>query len=268
MVVVACLASSAASAQTLCHRGTAAPRGPLAVSLDQGGLGSDPMACAVTSVSLDARATALIDTDDFYGRLQGELVVSGTVALSSRVWLSGAVTPLRVRFAQNASLIATDVGTGLGTVGVHGALASTRTVSWSLWGRALLPLEMHSHWATTVGGELGSTLLWAPTEPLTVTATFSVPALATVLGSRAKWDVAARLSFGVGWRVTPWLEPMAGVEVRVGNRDAGSGEYVAPKLGVQFHPGRAFGIHLDAMLPLGGSERADARFALGASRAW
>lgn len=266
--LAASLATSGARAQTVCHRGRAAPRAAIAVALDQGDLAADPVACAVTSASLDARATALIDTPDFYGRLQGELVVSGSVALTPRVWLSGAVTPLRLRFAQNASLVATDLGTGLGSLGVHGALVAARDVSWSLWGRALLPLETGSHWATTVGGEVGTTLLWAPSRPLTVTATLSVPVTATVLGARARWSSAGRLSFSVGYLATSWLEPMAGVELRVGDRADGAGEYVAPKLGVRLHPGRGFGVHLDAMLPLGGSERADVRAALGVSHAW
>ena len=194
-------------------------------------------------------------------------LVSGTFPIGQRLWLSGSIAPLQFRFVQNASIAATTLGLGATTVGLHAWMVDTARWRISVYGRLRLPTETGRQYAVTAGVEPGVSALWSPTRRVTVALGASGQALFGVLGGNAVTRVTVQAEADVGVLLR-WFEPVMGVEVRVGNDADGSLEYVAPKVGLRFHPGRRWVIALDAMMPLGGVDRTLARAALGVSRAW
>ena len=82
-------APTLASAQR-CTRGRAGVPMPVGITVGAADFGNTPSPCAALRLALDLRATALIDTPDFYGMISGEAVLSANVPVTGRFWLSGA----------------------------------------------------------------------------------------------------------------------------------------------------------------------------------
>lgn len=263
------LVTTVASAQTsaVCERGRIGPRLPLGVTLGEADMGMTPSPCGGRTLSLEGRGTALLALDDFYGAIDAGAVISGTYPLNGRLWLSGAIAPLQFRFVQNASIAATTLGLGASTLGLHAWVVDGARWRVSVYGRVRVPTETGRQYAATVGVEPGVAALWSPSPRVTVAFGASLQGLFTVLGSHTVSRMTAQVTADVGVLLR-WFEPVLGAELRVGSDDDGAFEYVAPKLGLRFHPGRRWVIALDAMMPLGGIDRTLARAALGVTRAW
>ena len=259
---------AAAQGSTVCERGgRSGPRLPLGVTLGEADLGMTPSPCGGRVLSLEGRGTALLELDDFYGAIDAGAVISGSYPLSDRWWLSGAIAPLQFRFVQNASIAATTLGLGATTLGLHAWLVDGARWRVSAYGRLRFPTETGRQYAATVGVEPGVAALWSPSPRVTVAFGASLQGLFTVLGSHTVSRMTAQVTADVGVLLR-WFEPVLGAELRVGTDDDGAFEYIAPKLGLRFHPGRRWVIALDAMMPLGGIDRTLARAALGVTRAW
>lgn len=263
------LMTTMASAQTsaVCDRGRIGPRLPLGVTLGEADMGMTPSPCGGRMLSLEGRGTALLALDDFYGAIDAGAVIAGTYPLGGRLWLSGAIAPLQFRFVQNASIAATTLGLGASTLGLHAWVVDGARWRVSVYGRVRVPTETGRQYAATVGVEPGVAALWSPSPRVTVAFGASLQGLFTVLGSHTVSRMTAQATADVGVLLR-WFEPVLGAELRVGSDDDGALEYIAPKLGLRFHPGRRWVIALDAMMPLGGSDRTLARAALGVTRAW
>ena len=261
------LVTRAAAGQTVCDRGGVGPRMPLGVTLGEADLGMTPSPCGGRVLSLEGRGTALLALDDYYGAIDAGAVISGSYPLNHRLWISGSLAPLQFRYVQNASIIATDLGLGASTLGLHAWVVDGARWRVSVYGRVRLPTETGRQYAATTGIEPGVSALWSPSRRVTVAFGASVQALFGVIGSHAVSRVTAQVTGDVGVLLR-WFEPVVGVEVRVGDDDDGALEYVAPKLGLRFHTGRRWVLALDAMMPVGGIERSLARAGLGVTHAW
>lgn len=256
-------APSVASAER-CSRGRAGVPLPIALTMGPADFGTTPSPCSDPRISLDLRATALIDTADFYGALGADAVLSGTVPLTSRLWLSGAFTVVRYRYAQNATLIASDMGLGPSDLGLHVGVITRDELRVSTYLRVLLPTETPTQYALRTGFEAGVAAMWRPRSRLTLLGGLSVPVELSFLGGHGLAYGGVRASIDATYLVGTWFEPVLGLEARIGNDPDGALEYVAPRLSLRAHLGRSVGIHLTGMAPLGGIERTNARVSLGA----
>lgn len=255
--------SPAVSSAQRCSRGRAGAPLPIALTMGPADFGTTPVPCSDPRVGLDVRGAALIDEPDFYGALGAEAVLSGTVPLTRRLWLTGALTALRYRFVQNATLIATDMGLGPSDVGLHVGIITEERLRVSTYVRVLLPTETPTQYALRSGVEAGVAALWTPHRRVNLLGGLSVPVEMSFLGGHGLAYGSVRASIDATTLISTWFEPVLGVEVRVGNDPGGALEYVAPRLSLRAHTGRGVMLHLTAMAPLGGIERTLARFSLG-----
>jgi hypothetical protein len=256
------LAPSLAVAQP-CARERAGVPLPIALGVGPADFGTTPSPCGDARIGLDLRGGAIIDTADFYGALGAEAVLSGTVPLTSRMWLSGAFTALRYRFVQNATLIATDLGLGPSDVGFHVALITRDDLRVSTYLRVLLPTETPTQYALRTGFEAGAAALYKPHRRVSLLGGVSVPVEMSFLGGRGLAYGSVRASVDAALLVATWFEPALGVELRVGNDPAGPLDYVAPRFSLRAHLSRRVMLHLTGMAPLAGLERTNARVSLG-----
>lgn len=261
------LVSSTASAQ-VCGRGRSWVPRAVPLTLGPADFGLTPTPCGVAYVGADVRAQALIDEPDFYGALGAELVVNGQYPVHRRVWISAAVTALRFRYAQNATLVASDLGLGASDVGVHVGILSGEKFWLSAYGRVLLPTAMNPQYAAVTGFEPGVSALWMAHPRVALLGGLSVPITTTWIGSRAQVQVEVRAAVDVSVRVASWFDPTVGVEVRFANAPWGPFELFAPRLSLRFLPGRGVSLHLSAIAPIAGEERTDIRFSLGGGYTW
>lgn len=264
-----CVPASARAQSAAGRCPDARPWAPIALTLGGADFGASAPACAHDGLALDARVTALLDAPVYYGTLVAEGVLGGSHALGRRFWLSWAVTPLRYRYAQNATILAEDVGLGPSSVALHWTtLRPGDRLAVAPYVRALVPTDTGRQYAVTLGVELGAAVLAFPLPRVAVTGSAAVPVTVTVLGERTLTRVVARLALDAAVAVTPWLEPALGVELRLGDDPDGLLEYVAPKAALRVRPWRRTTFQAAAIAPLGGLERTDLRVALGVEHGW
>lgn len=253
----------AISSAQRCSRGRAGVPLPIALTMGPADFGTTPAPCSDARVGLDLRGAALIDEPDFYGALGAEAVISGTVPLTRRLWLTGALTAVRYRYVQNATLLATDIGLGPSDVGLHVGLIAQDDLRVSTYVRVLLPTETPTQYALRTGIEAGVAAMWTPHRRINLLGGLSVPIEMSFLGGHGLAYGSVRASLDAAALISTWFEPVLGIEARIGNDPSGALEYIAPRLSLRAHLGRGVALHLTGMLPLGGIERTLARFSLG-----
>lgn len=139
VLVAAALSSSASALAGVCDEAPRGiPMGPLPFSLQMGELAQPKSACPETSLSLGAEGQAIIRTAEFYGNLQGNLVVAGSYAVSDRLELSLSLEPLLFQQVIS-SLQATHIGLGHGALGVTVVAFDEGPVVLSATARTTLP---------------------------------------------------------------------------------------------------------------------------------
>jgi hypothetical protein len=262
---VLCLVPGVARAER-CQGQAALQGAPIALTLGLADFGATPPSCASTGVALEARGSALIDTPDFYGALTAEAVLTGTFALGEATWVSAAVSALRYRFVQNASVVGTELGLGPTSVGLHRVML--RGARWRVapYGRLLLPTETGRHFSLQLGLEAGASGSFEPMPGLSLGGGLSLPVTAVVLGERTLWQLAPRASLDATYAPWRWLELAGGAELRLALE--GGLDFVAPKVAVRLYPWRTLHVQLAGMMPLAGLERTDFRGSLGVGASW
>lgn len=237
--------------------------GPPEVGLRPAGLGAPRSPCRERALWLRLPGQATIDLPDFYGTLAGGLRAGLRLPRWGVEWSVDA-TLLDVRFAQNASLTATELtggplavgalwATGVRAGGVPLALApALRLVPPGTW----LGVD-----GQRGGGELALHLGLRPLAWLTVDAHVGALAWLTEAGgggTDARLQGLAAAGAGLRWR---WLALLAGLEVATGWTDA-SLDHLLVRAGLRASTG-AGAFDLAAALPLAGDDRTDAAVLLG-----
>ncbi len=248
-----------------CERRLPGPPRPAAFGTGDADFGSTPAACPHFAASLAGRGTALVDTPDFYGTLLGEVVAGGAYAFGDDLWLTASITAVEWRFAQSATIAATQTDLGPATLAAHFTSVEADRVRVAPFLRALLPTGTRYRYAVRGGVEPGLAAAVDPGAGLRATAGLSTPVAATVLGDRELWDAAGRLSADLAWAPWTWFEGAAGFELRAGNHPDGALESVSAAAALRFAPWRSLGLDLAGVLPLAGSDRTDLRVLLGAN---
>jgi hypothetical protein len=258
------LLPSLATAQR-CSRGRAGVLLPIQLTVGVSDFGVTPSTCSDLRIALDVRAGAIIDTADFYGALGGEAVISATLPLGQRIWITAGVTPVRFRFAQNATLVATGLSVGASDVALNVGLLARTDLRLSTYLRVLVPTETGMQYAVRTGIEPGLSLAWRPNTRWSLLGGFSLPIEFSFLGGRGTSYGSARTSIDGAVLISTWFEPLLGIEARIGNDPDGAIEYIAPRFSLRFHLGRGVMVHLSGLAPLLGIERTNARISMGVS---
>lgn len=114
------------------------PMGPIPFSIQMGELAQPRGPCPATRVSLGVEGQAIVRTEEFYGNLQANGVVTGSYALSDRLELSLSLEPLLFQQVIS-SLQATHLGLGHGALGVTVVAFEEGPVVLSALARTTLP---------------------------------------------------------------------------------------------------------------------------------
>jgi len=239
-----------------CERGVLPAPRPIGLSDGPADFATTPSACAETRADVAGRASLLVDTPDFYGMLFGDVLAHGEYALGD-VWLGASLAAIERRFVQNATIVATRTDLGPATLSAHFVALGGDRERIAPFLRALLPTGTAYRYAVSFGAEPGVAAVLVPTARTAVTIGLSTPATWTVLGSRVRATFEPRVSLDAAFAPWTWLEPAAGLEVRMGGDAAGPLETVAPSVAVRIFPWRDLQASLAAAFPLVGEDRTD-----------
>lgn len=253
VLVAALLAAPAARAED-CVR-------PAEVALRDADLGAPRAPCVERRVYTRLRALALIDVPDFYGTLDAAAAI-GVRWPVGPVEGSAELRAVDWRFAQNASLAASEVGVGPLTAGVllplgDGLAAATRVT---------LPFTDSTRDVPAGAAEIALHAATRPRPSLTVHGTLAgVGWLATPSDGGATGRLSTALSTGIAWTPARWIELLAGVEAQIGWYDLGL-DHALARGGVRL-VWRCHAFDLLAATPLAGDERTDLVLVVGWSLA-
>jgi Putative MetA-pathway of phenol degradation len=170
---------------------------------DAADFGGAQEACPRTSLSLESRASVLVASKDFYGRLYANASLRGTFALTDRVWLSVWAPGLEYRFVANATIEQARTSLGAAAVGGHWSVRQWARSALALSVRALAPTETVFRNATRFGVEPGLALthVWNPrfelNGNLAFPTLFTVQSYGSLLSSMAP-SVSADLTYRPG----------------------------------------------------------------------
>lgn len=215
---------------------------PIRVSAGGGDLGLAPGACAKTEISLEAFGTAAIAREDFYGSLFAGASLRGSIAFE-KFWVSLWVPGIEYRFAANASLEATELDVGAGTVGVHLPI-DTGLVDLAPFARIMLPTETVFVRARRFGFDAGLAGRWLARDWLEITGALSLPVYLT--SNSGKTDVLFEPAVveDVFFHATNWLALGGGVGLRFAPGQQDAFESLDLRFGVRTRPWRHLGVSL------------------------
>lgn len=235
--------------------------GPAEIAVRDVGLGAPRQPCIERQVRVDLRGAAAIDVPSFYGTLGGS-AVAGVRWPVAGLELSVDARLVDDRFAQNASLKATEVGVGPLTLGVLRPLAAWYGVRLAVAARGVLPLTDSA--ATNFAGAVEAAL-HATTRPrrwLAIDAHGAIYGAAFAPTADATGFGAVLIGGGAALRPARWFAAHAGLEVQGGWYGVGL-DHLLARLAVRFRAGSAGDFTLGAALPLAGAERTDVVIVLG-----
>ncbi|MEZ4322250.1 MAG: hypothetical protein R3F61_32555 [Myxococcota bacterium] len=133
----------------------ALPQGPLTVTLQPGDLGRARSACLRTEVGLGGGAALVVDTPDFYGRIQLMGTVDGRIALpGTPVSVEVGVEPLRIDNVI-APIAVSASGFGASYVGATWQFDETENSVLSATARVVLPTAGGSQNQRPIAADLG-----------------------------------------------------------------------------------------------------------------
>ena len=243
--------------------------GPIELGLREAGLGAPRSPCAAREVFARVDGGATVDRPEFYGTIAGALHVGvrWPVALEDRLELSAEAWLADWRFAQNASIKATELTYGPLAVGVHWQLPEFRAlgtpVSYANTVRVVLPgtrigvegdrgaLEYGAHVGLRPRRWLSLGLHGGGLTQLTE---------AEDGGTSSHWQFFVGSSAGLA--PADWFALIVGLELA----DEWHGQdrdHLLVRGGLRFFVGRAGIVELGAGLPFGGVERTDLIVQLG-----
>ncbi len=245
--------------------------GPVELGVREAGLGAPRSPCRERSIFARLAGGATIDPPDFYGTLAAttQLGVRWPIAWLGGLELSADAFLVDARFAQNASLKATELSYGPFALGVLWAGRFRLLgvpVAFAPALRVIAPGSRVGVEGDRGGAELALHLGLRPRRWLSLDAHAS--ALAWLFeGKGGGTDHFAQASFaaGAGLVLADWLAVLAGAEIATGWYDNGV-DHVLVRGGLRFTSRRAGAFDLGVVAPVAGSERADLLVLLGWSR--
>jgi hypothetical protein len=227
---------------------------------DAADFGSAQEACPRTSLALEPRASVLVASKDFYGRLYANASLRGTFVLSDRIWLSIFAPGLEYRFVANATIEQSRTSLGGAALGGHWSVRQWGNSALALSVRALVPTETVFRNATRFGFEPGLALthVWNPRFELNGNLAFSTLFTAQSYGSLLS-SLSPTASADLTYRPGRAFGLAGGANLRM--LDA-----LDLRAQVRFYPVSRLAIALGAAFPVHGRDRTNV--VAGLSLAW
>lgn len=229
------------------HRGLG--EGPIALGYGEADVATGRRACPRTEVGLGARLGLILDTPDFYGAVDVSALLYGSYKLRDTTELFATLEAVSFTFAQNAVLTSTQLTLGDLTVGGTQVLFMGDRWIVGASARLLLPTSFEIPGARLLGGELGATASWRPTNWLEVHGYFGGDMSGAV--GRAPAFIRGGGVLLAGAQLSPfdWGALVVDFTGRLGTLS-----YVAPSFALRFRVAQ-LGIELAATLPIAGTDR-------------
>jgi hypothetical protein len=229
------------------------PVGPLYASLLEGELGRAQRACPVSEIAGGGGVLAVVEPEEFYGRLAASAVVRGSWAVSPAVELNVRLEALRYD-AVISSLEADAFGLGHVTFGAIGRLYETGPVRLALGGHLVLPTAYALYWnAWPIGLDALGLVEYRAHRLLRVHGGLG-PLLQFGVGQGPAQPRAAA-SLVAGARFQPWRWGALVFDVQTQFGYAAALDVLALAPGLRFG-GKRVGLEVSATLPVAGRERA------------
>lgn len=237
-----------------CDVTTGIATGPVSVGFVDGDLGVARRLCPRTEVALTGGGFAIVELENFYGRIAAGPTLEGSWAFSDRGEVYAGIEALRYETVITP-IPADYLGFGHTSLGATYRFWETEAVGVGAHARAVLPTAVGLYQnAWPVAADLGVGVQWAAHRTLRVhgdaTGIFSA---AISQGPALPWG-GARLTGGVEWQPVRPFGLTADLLAGFGYADPV--DHVAAALGIRTGIGKRVGIDLAAAYPFAGRERA------------
>ncbi len=227
--------------------------GPITASPYDGDLGRGHRACPRNEAALGGGGQAVIDLGNFYGHLQANVTLDGSVRVTERTELFGALELFR--YDQVIGAIST-TGSGLGhsVLGVSQLLIATPAMALSASGKVVLPTATALYTnAWPYSADVGVAGVYVPHWRVRVHGYASL--LGTVGLSEGPGNPQGGAQLGLGAQVRA-ARPLALVlDVTSGFGYDAPLDLLAVSAAGRFVVRGAYGVELGATVPLAGRER-------------
>lgn len=245
----------------VCDTADGMAEGPARAGLRDGDLGEARRLCPRSEVGLGGGGALLADTANLYGHIVAGATVHGSVALSDRVELFGAVEAVRYDSVIGA-LSSAALTPGFTTLGAGWRFLDGERFALGLNGAAMLPtaVGLYQH-AAPAGVDLGVAWQWAAAERFAVHGQVSALETWAFSAGAAYPRTGANVDAGVAWRPGKAFAGALDVVAGVGNGTALESLAVAPAF--RFAAGDRVGLALEAAVPLAGRYPPQATVDLG-----
>ncbi len=241
-------------------------RGAVQASLRSGQLGLARPVCAANRLGLGQSGFLLVDLGNFFGSIRTATELQGEYQLSRRTSIFGFFEAYRHETVI-ASVAAVETGLGHMAIGAThryfenadlGAVFTTRLV--------LPPPAGVYHNVSSVALDVATGVEWALHPHLALHGTVGLLSSVGITRDAAQPRLGAAVTLGMGWQ--PWRYFGVAADVVSGFGYAAPVDVVAAALSLRFLPARRLTASLDALVPIGGHERALAAGALRLSWAF
>jgi hypothetical protein len=263
LVALALLLSARVASADVCDaRARHDPGAPARLGPGPAGFGSLPEACPGSDVSLQADASLLVATDDFYGSISAGVALRGRYAVTRWLWLSLWAPGLAYRYVANATVTAGAVDLGASAASAHFPLLFGQDAQVTPYVRVLVPTETIYVNGTRYGVDQGLAFAFLAARSWELVGGVTFPALFTDTSGH----VHANYEPGLGLEAafTPWrfFTLVGGATARLRFGDDQSFESLDPTLALRFFAWRGLKSELAGRFPLFGADRTDAGLAL------
>lgn len=229
------------------------PQGPVAADLVDGDLGAAHSVCPTTSVGLTAGGSAIVETENLYGRIRATGTLTGRLKLSEKAELYASLEAVRLDTIITAISV-TGLGPGYTDVGASWRFAEGPHHALALHGTFVLPtaftIDKHSF---PLGVDAGLDAVYAPKDTLLLHGSL-VPSFGVALGGGPAYPTfGVNLDAGAEWRPFKRFGFVLDGISAFGRTDVL--DYAGVGVGFRGGIGEHFGLSLEARVPLVGRAR-------------
>lgn len=259
--------AGAATETGICSRPMLAP---IELPLRDDGIDAVPGACGRTVLDARLRGTALLDLPAFYGTLAGSFMIGIRYKENNYFQWELGTRAIDYRFAQNASLVLSEIAYGpayVGAAGLFSARLGDRDLplAWSPSLRVSIPFSDSGYdiAVTTMRPAVAATLELS--ERVHIHGRGALLLWLAGASDRTRGRVAVSMAVDGAASLRSWLAVTMGTEVQSGWYGLGLDHWLM-RGALRVRLAGRYRLELGAAVPLVGSERTDVVLGLGASR--
>lgn len=228
-------------------------QGPVAASFVDGDLGAGRSVCPSTTLGLAGAGSAIVETENLYGRIIATGTLTGSYKLSEKTELYASIEAFRMD-AIITAISVTGLGPGYTDVGGSWRFAEGPRHALALHGTFVLPtaftIDKHS-WPLAI--DAGVDAVFAPKDTLLLHGSL-VPNFGVALGGGPAFPTfGVNLDVGAEWRPFKRLGFVLDGISAFGRTDVL--DYAGVGVGFRGGIGEHFGLSLEARMPLAGRAR-------------